>query len=405
MTVQSGSWTERERLRAALVVEQCWQRIPGGSASYVGELSRALDEMTGVEVVGLSARHDGPPATDSILPADVRSFALPRGALYRAWNWAKAPRPEWIVPDIDVVHATTWAVPATRLPLVVTVHDLAFQRDPTHFTPRGVRYFRRSLDRVRREAAMIITPSEATASDCRDAGIEPDRLTVIPHGVRVPDVTTADVAAFRSKHALTRDLILWCGTLEPRKNLPVVLEAYSRLLRSSTDLDLAIVGPAGWGETADDVRRAVERLPTGRVHVLGRLGFDDLHTAYAAASVFCFPSLWEGFGMPVLEAMAHGTPVVTSSGTSMAEFSAGGALLVDPRDADQVADAVALATSDDATGQLGRGALLTASRYTWKLSAERHLAVYRTAVERDNDARMPRHLPGAAGAADPPEGH
>jgi len=369
-------------LRPGLVVEQCWQRVPGGSASYIVELARALETTAGVDPVGLAAVHAGPPTADQSLPGlTVTSFMLPRAVLYRAWNRMEGPRPEWIAPQLDVVHATTWAIPPTRLPLAVTVHDLAFQRDPSHFTARGVRYFRRALERVRKEADVVIAPSEATAADCRSAGIEDDRVHVIPHGVRSPEVDVAEVTRFRARHNLTRDVVLWCGTLEPRKNLRVVLAAYEHLLLSGTDLDLVIVGPAGWGGTADDVRTAVARMPAGRVHLLGRLDRQELHAAYAAARVFCFPSLWEGFGMPVLEAMSHGTPVVTSRHTAMAEFSGDGALLVDPHDAVQVADAIALAAHDahDALAASGRK---IAQLHTWEHSADLHVAAYRAAIAR-----------------------
>ena len=136
-------------IRAGLTVEQCWQRVPGGSASYIVELAAALVARSDVEPVGLAAPHRHRPDPDFELAIRVRSLGLPRAALYRLWNRTPFPRPEWTVQRLDVIHATTWAIPRTALPLVVTVHDLAFLRDPAHFTPRGVRFFTRALERTR----------------------------------------------------------------------------------------------------------------------------------------------------------------------------------------------------------------------------------------------------------------
>ena len=176
------SHTVEPPLHVGMTVEQCWQRVPGGSASYIVALLAALQQRTDVTTVGLSARHSGPPESDHAPSGPVRSLGLPRGVLYRSWNRLSAPRPEWTVKGLDVVHAATWAIPPTRRPLVVTVHDVAFLRDPGHFTPRGVRFFTRALARTRAEADAVIVPSQATADDCEAAGIQTDRIHVIPHG-------------------------------------------------------------------------------------------------------------------------------------------------------------------------------------------------------------------------------
>jgi glycosyltransferase involved in cell wall biosynthesis len=274
-----------------------------------------------------------------------------------------------------VLHATTWAIPPRVAPLVVTVHDLAFVRDPAHFTAHGNRYFQRALAITRDEADLVVVPSEATAEDCTEHGIARSRIRVVPHGVSVPEVTGTEVALFRRAHGLDRPYVLWTGTLEPRKNLPTLLEAFRAVAAERGDLDLVLVGPSGWGGTAAQVDAALGALPTGRVHRLGLLDSVDLHRAYAGAQVFCYPSTWEGFGLPVLEAMAHGVPVVTSEGTSMAEVCGSDGLLVDPGSPDDVAGAV-LAASDrhDDLAAAGRA---RAASYTWQRSAELHVAAYR----------------------------
>jgi len=365
---------DHTRTRVALVVEQLWQPVPGGSGTYVRELVNGLEAGSRVEPVGVAARgaRAGLHGLDRRVP--VRASALPRRVLYESWRRARSPRvPGWR--DVDVVHATTWAVPPASVPLVVTVHDLAFLRDPEHFTAHGVAYFERALEITLSEAAAVIVPSEATARDCRSAGISSERITVVPHGVATEQVSEAEVLDFERRHGLDRPFVLWVGTLEPRKNLRALLKAYSSLRADGVDLDLVLVGPAGWGETAEEVRAAVERLGADRVRVLGRLSERDLGAAYRAARTFCFPSVWEGFGLPVLEAQAHGTPVVTTRGTSMEEICGESAVVVDHDDVDALAHALVVATGERHR-ELSLAGLTNSARFTWESSVEATSTVY-----------------------------
>ncbi len=142
------------------------------------------------------------------------------------------------------------------------------------------------------------------------------------------------------------EYVLWTGTVEPRKNLPGLLRAFARV---EPAIDLALVGPSGWSEDLERVLGSLPATVSTRVHPLGWVARDDLAALYQGASVFCFPSLLEGFGFPVVEAMAHGTPVVTSTGTSTEELVANGAgLAVTPTDADAIADAISRVLTDDA---------------------------------------------------------
>ncbi|GAA3802207.1 glycosyltransferase family 4 protein [Cellulomonas soli] len=364
-------------VRVALTVEQCWQPVPGGSGSYVVELSRALAAVPQAEVVGLAARHRAGPPADVTPTGPVRFAALPRQALYESWNRLRLPRAESVTGDVDVVHATTWAVPGSRAPLVVTVHDLAFLREPDHFTARGNAFFRRALRVVEDEAVRVVVPSAATRDDCVAHGIEAERVRVVPHGVHADPGAAQRVDRWRRHHGVRRPYLLWCGTLEPRKNVARLVRAYAQACASDgLDHDLVLVGPAGWGDGASQVREALRGLPADSVHMLGRLGSADLQAAYAGASAFVFPSLWEGFGLPVLEAMAHGVPVVTSKGTSMAELVGQDGVLVDPTDVEELASGLVHAVGSDAGPRLRAAS----ERYTWSASAQGHLEVYREAL-------------------------
>lgn len=354
----------------AMVVEQCWQPVPGGSATYVLHLLEALGRRDDVRVVGVTARHDAPPEHGGAPDVPLRASRLPRPLLYESWRRLGRPRLEGLVPDAAVAHAPTWAVPGTALPLVVTVHDLAFQDDPGHFTARGAAYFAAALERVRREARAVLTPSRYTADACVRAGVPAGRVTVVPHGVTAPAVTAQQVADLRERHALRRPYVLWCGTLEPRKNVARLVHAFRALDR--TDLDLVLVGPTGWGDGVLPADVAADP----RVRVLGRLPDPDLHAAYAGAEVFAFPSIREGFGLPVLEAMAHGTAVVTSAGTACAEVAGDAAVLVDPLDVSSVRDGLARALGP-AHEDLRAASAARAAGFTWDASAAAHAEVYR----------------------------
>ncbi|MBO1750956.1 glycosyltransferase family 4 protein [Actinotalea sp. BY-33] len=364
-----------------MTVEQLWQPAPGGSGTYIVELARALVEAGEVELTGLAARRSGAPSADLPTEMAVHHAPLPRALLYESWLRRRGHGRRRDAASAAVLHATTWAVPPRRGPLVVTVHDLAFLRDPGHFTPRGNAFFRRALDVVRGEADVVVVPSQTTAEDCTEHGIEPERIRVVHHGVRIQEPQPGEVEEFRRRHRLERPYLLWCGTLEPRKNLAVLLDAYRALLDQDPDLDLdlVLVGPQGWGGAAADLARRSGTLPTGRLRLLGRLDEADLHRAYAGARTFCFPSTWEGFGMPVLEAMAHGVPVVTSAGTSMAEISTHGALLVDPTSPTDLAAALAEAAGEGHS-RLAEAARTNAAGFTWARSAQLHVEAYRAAA-------------------------
>ncbi|MEO6987432.1 MAG: glycosyltransferase family 1 protein [Aquihabitans sp.] len=364
---------ERRR-RVAVTVEQCWHRVPGGTATSTLALVDALARRDDVEIIGVAARHRAAPPERFVPSIPVGQLPVPRRLMYETWHALAWPRVERATGAIDVVHGTAVAVPPTSAPLVMTIHDLAFLADPTHATKHGNRFFRRGTDLARARAARVIVPSEATAAECVDAGFDPTILRVVPWGVTPQPVADPDVDEVRRRHGLDRPYVLFVGTVEPRKNLAAVVAAMAEL--DGRGIDLAVVGPDGWNE---DLQARLSPLGSTSVRVQ-RLGFvpqADLAPLYAGCVAFCYPSLREGFGLPVLDAMAHGAPVVTSAGTATAEVAGDAALLVDPIDHKAVGAALLRLVDEPGLAERLRAAGQERARlFTWDRTAELTAAVY-----------------------------
>ena len=354
----------------AVTLEQCWHRVPGGTATAaLGTLAALVERPElGLDLVGVAARHRHPAPAAFRPSIEVAHLPLPRRALYETWHALRWPPVEQATGPVDVVHATAVAVPPTRAPLVMTINDLAFLADPTHATRHGNRFFRRGTELARRHAALVLVPSEATADECRRAGFDPGRIRVVPYGVTAHPVTDDDVAAARLRHGLDRPYVLFVGTVEPRKNLAAVVGGMRAL--DGHEVDLVLVGPDGWNE--DLAQRLAPLDGTSvRVHRTGFVAPGELPALYAGAAAFCYPSRREGFGLPVLEAMAHGAPVVTSAGTATAEVAGPDALLVDPDDHRAVGEALATLLGDPAAADdLRTRGRARAATYSWSRTAE-----------------------------------
>lgn len=304
---------------------------------------------------------------------EVRYLPWYRPLLYEAWLRLDRPSAETAAGPIDLVWAAAMVPPPTTAPLVASVHDLGFLDNPERSSRRGRSFFPRVWSKVADRADVIVCPSTTVVEDCVRHGIEPGRLRVVPLGVEEPRSSPEDGERVRTALGLPDRFALWVGTVEPRKNLPNLVAAIARL----DDLHLAVVGPTGW-----DVDGADVMAPLGhRVHRLGAVDDEVLSGLYRAATVFVFPSLAEGFGLPVLEAMAHGTPVVTSAGTATEEVAGDAAVLVDPTDSASIAAGVSAVIADDATTMklIERGRRRAAER-SWRATAEGYASVFREVV-------------------------
>lgn len=361
----------KDRPIVAMTLEQCWHEVPGGTAVAALGMARALAERSDVVVKGVSAKHSSPPPEPWVPPVPVDGLPLPRVALYESWHRLRTPSVERATGPVDVIHATTIAIPPKSAPLIVTIHDLLFLRYPEHFTKHGLNFFQRGLKLARKDADIVMCPSEATMRACLDEGFDASKLRVIPLGVDARRADTDDVARVRKHYEIEAPYVMWTGTIEPRKNLRGLLEAWKDL---GDEVDLVLVGPRGWNEDLD----ALIGDTGNRVHVLGFVPADDLDALLAGADVFCFPSLGEGFGFPILEAMQQGTPVVTSAGTSTEEVAGEAGLIVDPNDSGAIRSALADILGDESLAQkLSNAGLERATEFTWARTAEGLMDAYR----------------------------
>jgi glycosyltransferase involved in cell wall biosynthesis len=282
--------------------------------------------------------------------------------------------------SVCIYHAAEHLLPRLAIPTVLTVHDLIFERYPQHHTRLNTLYLRAGMPLFVRAATAIIAVSHHTKRDLIELyGVEPAKIHVVHEGVdgRFQPASADDVARVRSQYSPDRPYLLMVGTLEPRKNHAAALRALARLKAAGLPHRLLIAGGKGW--LFEPIRALVDQLGlNGDVVFLGYAPDADLPPLYTgAASVIC-PSLYEGFGFPVLEAMACATPVVCSNVSSLPEVAGGAALLVAPEDDQALADAVHLVlTQPDLANAMRRLGFANASRFRWENCAQETGEVYR----------------------------
>jgi glycosyltransferase involved in cell wall biosynthesis len=308
----------------------------------------------------------------------VAGRRAPARGLQAAWARTPWPPAEWLAGRSDVLHGTNFVLPPTRRAAgVLTVHDLAYLHLPGVVSAASLAY-RRLVPRGLRRAALALAPTEAVAGELREAYRLPaDRVRVTPLGVDpawaagpVPDT------GWLAGRGLPPEYLLAVGTLEPRKGLDVLLAAYAAVLADEPAAPpLVLVGPTGWGPALD-----AARLPPDRLLLPGYLPEPDLRQVVAGARLLAYPSRYEGFGLPPLEAMAAGVPVVASDLPAVREVVGGHAALVPPGDADALSDALLAQLRSPVSAQARADARAHALSYTWARCADLTAAAYRAAA-------------------------
>jgi glycosyltransferase involved in cell wall biosynthesis len=313
-----------------------------GTARYLNELTRALKRQPELE---------------------LRRFALggsgSAAAAYRDAVWYPAVLPARAArAQLDVLHCPTFRAPFhSSVPLVVTFHDLAVLRQPEAFNAWTRRYSSFALPRVARAAAKIIAVSEFTKRELVELlSVPPGNISVIPNAV---------APLFRREGPASEgDFVLAVSTLEPRKNLQTLVDAFARA--DLGDCELRVAGAQGWGDIS---------VNGDRVRYLGFVSDEELASLYRGARCVAYVSRYEGFGLPVLEALACGAPVVAADLPPIREFADGAAITVNPTDADEIAEALEQAATNDPE-RAARG-IEAAARFDWERSAAETVAVYR----------------------------
>jgi radical SAM superfamily enzyme YgiQ (UPF0313 family)/glycosyltransferase involved in cell wall biosynthesis len=366
---------------------------------YTEHLLEHLAQLTSDGASGdqLTVISNRKPATSRTLPSHVRVLTAGRSMVRIAWMQAAAPALIRQI-DADVAHFTNGMIPlATRVPTVVTIHDVSLTLYP-ECHPRRRLLLNRPLVRLAAErATAIITPSASAKRDLvHTYGISPDRVYVV-HEAAAPQfrpvtdaLTLADV---RARHALPERFVLFVGAVEPRKNLPRLLDAFAeRHRRGELPHHLVCVGPYGW--LSGDIGARIDALGIRDVvHFTGYVPYADLPAIYSLSDMFVFPSLYEGFGLPVVEAMACGTPVIAGRAAALIEIGGSAVTVVDPLNTDALGDAMAtLGRSPALCRELSELGLTRAREFSWDRAAAETMAVYRIAAAQPARARGGRQV-------------
>jgi glycosyltransferase involved in cell wall biosynthesis len=281
---------------------------------------------------------------------------------------------------LDVFHGPISVVPmATRVPSVVTVHDLAFLKFPEQVPAARRNWLIAGTRLSARKARRIITISENTKRDLIDwLGLPDEKIAVVPLGVspRVQRVSGTSLDVFRMKWNVDRPFILAVGTLEPRKNLPTLLRAFARI-KDDIDHELVLVGPEGW--LTGELKSTLDELNLGnRVRLTGFVSDEELGAWYSAADLFAYPSWYEGFGLPSVEAMLCGAPVLASNTSSFPEVVGDAGVLIPPGDVELWAETMLELLRDSGRRQALRTAgFARAATFSWKRTAQETYGIYK----------------------------
>jgi glycosyltransferase involved in cell wall biosynthesis len=370
-----------DRVRVSLDASAIPSR-PVGAGRYVLELAKALAGRSDVDLAVVSRRGDGS-RWRAIANVGVDERAPSLRPVRLVWEQVGLPR---VIRElaVDAHHAPHYTMPERAgVPTVVTIHDMTFFDHPEWHERTKAPFFRRAIRVAATKADALVAVSAVTADRLRARLTPTAPVHVIPHGVDHarfgPNASPDDDDALRAMDVHS-PYVAFLGTLEPRKDVPSLVAAFDRVAANEPELTLVIAGLDGWGARAvtDAIAAARHR---DRIRRVGYVPDPAVPALLRHAAVVAYPSLDEGFGLPALEALACGAPLVTTEGTAMAEVTGDGALLVRPGDTDGLAGALAalVAGGGDVARLRERGPLVAAN-YTWEASAAAHADVYRSVI-------------------------
>ncbi|MHB0858259.1 MAG: glycosyltransferase family 4 protein [Anaerolineae bacterium] len=368
-------------------------RQSAGIGRYTRGLVRALAELDHESSYVLFSAGKDP--VEEVWPGNFRLRAMPFSDRHMAivWQRLRLPLPvELFTGRVEIFHSPDFVLPPVAgARTVLTVHDLSFMRYPECSSPPLLAYLMGAVPRSVRRADMVLADSESTRRDLIELlGTDPARVVVVypgaedrfrPGGDPVLDQAVLD------RYGIQSPYILGLGTLQPRKNFRRLIEAFDMVRRrDKVPHQLVIGGGKGW--LYDDIFQMIERLGLqDRVRMIGFVRDDDLPALYRRAAMFAFPSLYEGFGFPVLEAMGCGTPVVTSNTSSLPEAAGDAALLVPPEDVGALAESIGRLLQDQGLGaDLREKGLRQVHRFTWRAAAEQLLEIYQRVAPINREA-------------------
>ena len=366
-------------------------RQSGGIGRYVREMVHALADVDQTNQYSLFYASKYKAARGILdLPDNFHIRHLPVNDIWlaRIWQRIRLPVPvEFITGAVDIYHSPDFTLPPTLqgVPTLLTVHDLSFLRDPESASPGLRGYLEIAVKRSVRLATHVLADSQSTKDDLIELYSTPEnKITVLYPGVSSdfrPIIDPAKLRQVRKRYKLgTEPFVLSVGTLQPRKNHLTLIKAFEIALGDS-EYNLVLAGGKGW--SYEEVYDLVEsRGLQNRVLFPGFVAEDDLSALYSSAHIMTFPSLYEGFGLPVLEAMACGLPVIASSVSSLPEVTGNAALLVDPSNVEDMADAMLkLVENVDLRKSLSNKGFKRVEQFSWYTSAKTLLGVYRDLAE------------------------
>jgi glycosyltransferase involved in cell wall biosynthesis len=357
----------------------------GGNESYATNLIEALAEIDSVNTYTLFVtRREAVERFSHRWPNFTVRSTLPHTPLIRIPLTLSA---ELRRNPVNVLHVQFTAPPFSPCPVVVSIHDLSFEHLPQTFKWRSRKQLRITVRRSAREAAQVIALSEYARDDIINTyGVKPGKVSVIPLAAPAhfrPILDEEELQRVRQTYGIEGDYILSVGAIQPRKNLSRLVAAYSRLRRARAEGNLpklVLVGKCAW--LYDETLRSIKELEVSDTVILtGYVPESDLPALYSGALAFVYPSYFEGFGLPPLEAMQCGTTVIVGDKTSLPEVVGDAGVLVDPFDVDDIAAAIEKVISDsDFRRQLRVKGLERAKLFNWQKTARQTLAVYQRAA-------------------------